>query len=97
MLILFRGYVVFPDMPSRRKPFTLTEADYVLAQKRLEGVSAPPGLEVSGSTFKRVPGRWHLYAFVTLWTLMDLNFAVGSQPFPLYLKAFVWNSTPSYR
>ncbi|SPO03169.1 related to permease of the major facilitator superfamily [Cephalotrichum gorgonifer] len=85
--IAFIGYVVFPDVPSRRRPFTLSESDHALAKKRLEGVSAPPGLAVSKDIFKRVLGRWHFYVFVSLWTLMDLNFTIGAQPFSLYLKA----------
>lgn len=32
--------------------------------------------------------RWHLYAFAIPWTLMDLEFIIGSQPLSLYLKAY---------
>lgn len=32
-------------------------------------------------------GRWHFYAFVVLWTILDLNILPGGQPFSLYLRA----------
>lgn len=82
------GFVVFPDIPSRKRPFTLTRTDHAIARKRFQGESAPPALAVSKGIFRRVLGRWHFYAFVCLWTLFDLNFAVGGQPFSLYLKAY---------
>ncbi|KAF4875258.1 putative transporter SEO1 [Colletotrichum siamense] len=85
--IAFFGFVIFPDVPSRKKPFTLTDADFKIAQKRVEGSSTPPQLQLSASIFKRVLGRWHFYAFVTLWTLFDMNFVPGGQPFSLYLRA----------
>ncbi|KAL2809653.1 major facilitator superfamily domain-containing protein [Aspergillus granulosus] len=86
--IAFIGYIVFPDIPSSKKPLTLSPAEHALAQKRLEGQTAPPQLQLYRSIFKRVLGRWHFYAFVTLWTLFDLNITPGGQPFSLYLKAF---------
>ncbi|KAI1848633.1 hypothetical protein JX266_005492 [Neoarthrinium moseri] len=61
---------------------------HTLARKRLVGYTAPPGLELSRSIFKHVLRRWHFYAFVLLWTLMDLNGQIGGQPFSLYLKAY---------
>ncbi|KAI8315265.1 putative transporter SEO1 [Colletotrichum sp. SAR11_59] len=85
--IAFFGFVIVPDVPSRKKPFTLTDADFKIAQKRVEGSSTPPQLQLSASIFKRVLGRWHFYAFVTLWTLFDMNFVPGGQPFSLYLRA----------
>ncbi|KAE9573971.1 putative transporter SEO1 [Colletotrichum fructicola] len=85
--IAFFGFVIFPDVPSRKNPFTLTDADFKIAQKRVEGSSTPPQLQLSASIFKRVLGRWHFYAFVTLWTLFDMNFVPGGQPFSLYLRA----------
>lgn len=75
-------------MPSRKKPWLLSEAERSLAQRRLEGYSAPPGLKVSRSIFTRVLGRWHFYAFVLLWTLLDIATLPGGTPFSLYLKAF---------
>ncbi|KAL4782577.1 major facilitator superfamily domain-containing protein [Aspergillus varians] len=86
--IAFLGYIVLPDVPSRKRPIALSPTEYALAQKRLKGLTAPPQLQLSSSIFKRVLGRWHFYAFVTLWTLLDLNILPGSQPFSLYLKAF---------
>ncbi|KAF3810806.1 putative transporter SEO1 [Colletotrichum gloeosporioides] len=85
--IAFFGFAIFPDVPSRKKPFTLTDADFKIAQKRVEGSSTPPQLQISASIFKRVLGRWHFYAFVTLWILFDMNFVPGGQPFSLYLRA----------
>ncbi|KAL3481449.1 major facilitator superfamily domain-containing protein [Aspergillus californicus] len=86
--IAFLGYIVLPDVPSRQKPIALSPTEYALAQKRLKGLTAPPQLQLSSSIFKRVLGRWHFYAFVTLWTMLDLNIQPGGQPFSLYLKAF---------
>ncbi|KAF5525069.1 putative transporter SEO1 [Colletotrichum aenigma] len=85
--IAFFGFVIFPDVPSRKKPFTLTNADFKITQKSVEGSSTPPQLQLSASIFKRVLGRWRFYAFVTLWTLFDMNFVPGGQPFSLYLRA----------
>ncbi|KAM0425817.1 hypothetical protein ACHAPT_009068 [Fusarium lateritium] len=81
------GYVVFPDVPSRKKPLALSHAEHALAQKRIEGLTAPPQLELSTTIFRRVLGRWHFYAFVVLWTILDLNILPGGQPFSLYLRA----------
>ncbi|KAF9878699.1 pantothenate transporter [Colletotrichum karsti] len=85
--IAFFGFFVFPDVPSRKKPLTLSKAEFAIAQRRVEGLSAPPQLQLSASIFKRVLGRWHFYAFVSLWTLFDLNILPGGQPFSLYLRA----------
>ncbi|TIA36379.1 putative allantoate permease, partial [Aureobasidium pullulans] len=82
------GFFVFPDVPSRKKPRFLTTANHDLASKRLEGVTAPPQLKLSKSTFKRVFSRWHWYLLVLQWTLLDQNVAPGGQPFSLYLKAY---------
>ncbi|KAI1865433.1 uncharacterized protein JN550_008481 [Neoarthrinium moseri] len=82
------GFTFFPDIPARRKPLLLSHAEHTLARKRLVGYTAPPGLELSRSIFKHVLGRWHSYAFVLLWTLMDLNGQIGGQPCSLYLKAY---------
>ncbi|KAH6645059.1 major facilitator superfamily domain-containing protein [Truncatella angustata] len=86
--ISFLGYLVFPDVPSRKKPWFLSSEEQALAQKRLAGFTAPPELKLSRSIFKRVFGRWHFYVFVLQWTLMDLNFQTSSTPFSLYLKAY---------
>ncbi|KAF4466325.1 pantothenate transporter [Fusarium albosuccineum] len=85
--IAFIGYVVFPDVPARKKPLALTQEEHALARKRLEGFTAPPQLQLPASIFKRVLGRWHFYVFVLLWTVFDLNILTGGQPFSLYLKA----------
>ncbi|THX12908.1 putative allantoate permease [Aureobasidium pullulans] len=84
----WRGFFVFPDVPSRKKPRFLTTANHDLASKRLEGVTAPPQLKLSKSIFKRVFSRWHWYLLVLQWTLLDQNVAPGGQPFSLYLKAY---------
>ncbi|KAI1207759.1 putative pantothenate transporter [Annulohypoxylon truncatum] len=81
------GFVVFPDVPSRKKPRFITEGECVLARKRLHGLVAPPQLQLSLDIFRRVFSRWHWYLFVLQWTLMDQNFLPGSTPFSLYLKA----------
>ncbi|KAJ4257665.1 hypothetical protein NW757_003289 [Fusarium falciforme] len=85
--IAFIGYIVFPDVPSRKKPLALSQAEHALAQKRIEGLTAPPQLQLSTTIFRRVLGRWHFYAFVVLWTILDLNILPGGQPFSLYLRA----------
>lgn len=77
----------FPDVPSRKRPRCLSEAEHDYANKRLAGLTAPPQLKISKSIFERVLSNWHFYAFVIQWTLMDQNFAPYSQPFSLYLKA----------
>lgn len=87
LLIYPSGYIVFPDVPSRKKPRFLTASEQAFAQKRLAGITVPPQLHASLDIFKRVFSRWHWYAFVLAWTLMDQNFLPGAQPFSLYLKA----------
>ncbi|KAL3465008.1 major facilitator superfamily domain-containing protein [Aspergillus heterothallicus] len=82
------GFIILPDVPSRKKPIALSPAEHALAQKRLQGLTAPPQLQLSRNIFKRVLGRWHFYAFVTLWTMLDLNIQPAGQPFSLYLKSF---------
>ncbi|KAK7420703.1 hypothetical protein QQZ08_010284 [Neonectria magnoliae] len=93
LAIAFIGFIIFPDVPSRKKPWTLTHEQHALAQKRVDGLTAPPQLKLSTTIFKRVLGRWHFYAFVTLWTILDLNILPGGQPFSLYLRA---NSPDTY-
>lgn len=81
------GFFLFPDIPARRKPWLLSSAEHALAQKRLQGYTSPPGLKLSRGIFARVLGRWHFYAFVLIWTLLDLGTLPGGTPFSLYLKA----------
>lgn len=85
--IFLRGFVAFPDVPHRRKPRFLSEAEFTLASTRLKGLVAPSELKVSRSIIKRVLGRWHWYVFVMHWILMDQNFAPSGTPFSLYLKS----------
>ncbi|KAI0879834.1 putative pantothenate transporter [Annulohypoxylon maeteangense] len=87
LVIAAIGFVVFPDVPSRKKPRFITEEEHALARKRLHRIVAPPQLQLSRDIFKRVFSRWHWYLFVLQWTLMDQNFLPGSTPFSLYLKA----------
>ncbi|KAF4870216.1 putative transporter SEO1 [Colletotrichum siamense] len=82
------GFFVFPDVPSRSRPKLLPARRYALAQKRLEGLTAPPQLKVSRDIFKRVFTRWHWYLFVAQWTIMNENLQPSGSPFSLYLKAF---------
>ncbi|KAI0382607.1 MFS general substrate transporter [Hypomontagnella monticulosa] len=87
LVIAAIGFFVFPDVPSRKKPRFITEEEHALARKRIQGVVAPPQLQLSRDIFKRVFSRWHWYLFVLQWSLMDQNFLPGGQPFSLYLKA----------
>ncbi|KAJ3952908.1 hypothetical protein N0V92_010647 [Colletotrichum tropicale] len=82
------GFFVFPDVPSRSRPKLLPARQYALAQKRLEGLTAPPQLKVSRDIFKRVFTRWHWYLFVAQWTIMNENLQPSGSPFSLYLKGF---------
>lgn len=82
-----RGYIAFPDVPHRTKPRFLTPTEHSIANKRLEGLTAPSELKISKAIFNRVFGRWHFYVLVAHWTLMDQNFMPYSTPFSLYLKA----------
>ncbi|KAI1136326.1 putative pantothenate transporter [Hypoxylon sp. FL0543] len=81
------GFLVFPDVPTRKKPRFITAEEHTLARNRIQGLVAPPQLQLSRDIFKRVLSRWHWYLFVLQWTLMDQNFLPGAQPFSLYLKA----------
>ncbi|GKT53114.1 major facilitator superfamily transporter [Colletotrichum tofieldiae] len=86
--IAFIGFFVFPDVPSRSRPRLLPANLHAFAQKRLEGLTAPPQLKVSRDIFKRVFTRWHWYLFVAQWTIMNENLQPSGSPFSLYLKAF---------
>ncbi|EED14450.1 allantoate permease, putative [Talaromyces stipitatus ATCC 10500] len=85
--ICILGYIAFPDVPHRKKPRFLTQAEFELANNRLKGLVAPSELKVSRSIINRVLGRWHWYVFVMHWILMDQNFTPYSTPFSLYLKS----------
>ncbi|KAI0106316.1 putative pantothenate transporter [Hypoxylon sp. NC0597] len=87
LVIAAFGFFVFPDVPTRKKPRFITAEEHALARKRIQGLVAPPQLQLSRDIFKRVFSRWHWYLFVLQWTLMDQNFLPGAQPFSLYLKA----------
>src|ERR1041384_938333 len=41
------GFLVFPDVPSRKKPRFLTPSDHSFAKARLSGLTAPPQLRLS--------------------------------------------------
>lgn len=84
---MFRGYIAFPDVPHRKKPRFLSEAEFTLPNTRLKGLVAPSELKVSRSIIKRALGCWHWYVFVIHWILMDQNFTPFSTPFSLYLKS----------
>lgn len=81
----YRGFLAFPDVPSRHKPRLLTETDFKLAKSRLEGLTAQ--LKIPKTIFKRVWGNWHWHFFVAQWCLLDQNSMIAGQPFSLYLKA----------
>ena len=85
--ISFLGFLIFPDVPSRKKPRLLNQTEHESARKRLDGITAPPQLKLSRSIFRRVFSKWHWYLFVLQWTIMNQNALPGSQPFSLYLKA----------
>ena len=85
--ICLLGFLVFPDVPARKKPLLLTTSEHTFAQKRLARLTAPPQLKLSRNIFRRVFTNWHWYVFVFQWTIMDQNFLPGAQPFSLYLKA----------
>jgi ACS family pantothenate transporter-like MFS transporter len=80
----YRGFLAFPDVPSRHKPRLLTETDFKLAKSRLEGLTAQ--LKIPKTIFKRVWGNWHWHFFVAQWCLLDQNSMIAGQPFSLYLK-----------
>jgi ACS family pantothenate transporter-like MFS transporter len=85
--ISFLGFFVFPDVPHRSKPRFLTTEEHKLACARIEGETAPAGLKISRSIFARVFSRWHLYLFVSLWSIGNQNNQIPGAPFNLYLKA----------
>ncbi|KAI1608344.1 major facilitator superfamily domain-containing protein [Exophiala viscosa] len=81
------GFFVFPDLPHRKKPYFLTEAQHNLSRSRLHGITAPAQIQMSKTIFKRVWGRWHWYVLVFHWCLLDQNSLAAGTPFSLYLKA----------
>lgn len=87
VLIISRGYSVFPDVPQRSKPRFLGETQHTLARSRPIGLTAPAEFKISKTIFKRVFCCWHWYSFVPHWTLLNQGAIIAGQPFSLYLKA----------
>ncbi|KAK2045632.1 MFS general substrate transporter [Colletotrichum somersetense] len=77
--IAFVGFFVFPDVPSRSRPRLLSARLHALAQKRLEGLTAPPQLRVSRDIFGRnlqpggSPFSLYLKAFPETYSVTRIN------------------------
>jgi ACS family pantothenate transporter-like MFS transporter len=80
------GYFVFPDVPTRSRPRCLTTDEHEYALGRIAGQTAPPQPKVTRDLVGRVLGRWHLYLFVSLWSIGNQNNQIAGAPFSLYLK-----------
>ncbi|KAK0392513.1 hypothetical protein NLU13_2008 [Sarocladium strictum] len=80
------GYFVFPDVPTRSRPRCLTAQEHEYALSRIAGQTAPPQPRVTRDLVGRVLGRWHLYLFVSLWSIGNQNNQIAGSPFSLYLK-----------
>ena len=69
MPIAFAGYLIFPGLPSSKKPWWLTQDEHDLARARVAAAGIEPSKELSWSIIKRTLRRWEFYLGVTAYTL----------------------------
>lgn len=63
------GYLIFPGLPSSRKPWWLTVPEHELAQRRMLAVGTEPSTKLSWNIIKRTLTRWEFYIGVLAYTL----------------------------
>ncbi|PVH97593.1 MFS general substrate transporter [Periconia macrospinosa] len=66
--IAFAGYLIFPGLPSSKKPWWLTEPEHKLAQRRMLDVGIEPSAKLSWNIVKRTLTRWEFYIGVLAYT-----------------------------
>jgi sugar phosphate permease len=91
--IALAGYFVLPDVPEISRPFYLTEAEVVLAQKRMEKEGRKKRQPYTKTKIRNILTSWHINALTLLYIFFN-NGGTGSQPvFAQYLKK---STSPKY-
>jgi MFS family permease len=67
--IAFAGYLIFPGLPSSKKPWWLTEDEHKLARQRVLDVGIEPSKKLNWSVIRRTLRRWEFYVGVIAYTL----------------------------
>lgn len=73
-LLLSHSFLCFPDAPRTTRAWFLTEEERALAVSRLP---PRPQTKLQWNLIKRVLGRWHWYAFSTLFAWSSMLESVG--------------------
>ncbi|OQN97578.1 hypothetical protein B0A48_16442 [Cryoendolithus antarcticus] len=86
--IAIAGMFLIPDLPENTRAFYLSIEQRALARKRMSDVGRAPRTRLGRSAWKRIFGRWHVYALVVLYIIF-INTGPSSSvnPFSLWLKA----------
>ncbi|KAF2018812.1 MFS general substrate transporter [Aaosphaeria arxii CBS 175.79] len=66
--IAFAGYLIFPGLPSSKKPWWLTEDQHMLARRRVAEIGTEPSRKLDWSVIRRTLRRWEFYVGVTAYT-----------------------------
>lgn len=89
--IALAGYWLLPDLPENTRAFYLSTEDRALARKRMADIGRAPSSKLGCSAWRRVFGRWHVYALVLLY-IVFLNTGSSSSVNPLAL----WMKSEGY-
>ncbi|OQO05959.1 hypothetical protein B0A48_10055 [Cryoendolithus antarcticus] len=88
--IAIAGMFLIPDLPENTCAFYLSIEQRVIARKRMSDMGRAPRTRLGRSAWKRIFGRWHVYALVgpRLYVIF-INTGPSSSvnPFSLWLKA----------
>lgn len=71
--IALAGYLIFPGLPSSKKPWWLTTKEHALAQSRMINAGVQPSKELSWTVAKRTFMRWEFYMGVLCYTLYAVS------------------------
>lgn len=66
--IAFAGYLIFPGLPSSKKPWWLTQDEHDLARARVAAIGIEPSKKLNWGIVKRTLRRWEFYLGVTAYT-----------------------------
>ncbi|KAH7384550.1 major facilitator superfamily domain-containing protein [Pyrenochaeta sp. MPI-SDFR-AT-0127] len=66
--IAFAGFLIFPGLPSSKKPWWLTPKEHELARTRMVSAGVAPSKELSWTVAKRTFTRWEFYLGVLCYT-----------------------------
>ncbi|KAH7114272.1 major facilitator superfamily domain-containing protein [Dendryphion nanum] len=84
--IAFAGYLIFPGLPSSKKPWWLTQDEHDLARARVAAIGIEPSKKLSWGVVKRTLKRWEFYLGVTAYTFF-LSSSYPHGQMALWLKA----------